>query len=313
MLSVARDANGFTVVTPGSGSHVIYVAAGADDAAAGTSPAAATSLAHGLDLMRDGFPYQMLLRRGDSFTTPLTQWSKGGRSAVEPMVIGAYSDPAPPSAERPKILSGLDNGFSTADAASTHGQIDHLYLLGVAFEASQRNYRQPPFNFTTAIRPDPAGGTYGIRSLGQLNDFQVEDCSFQYYRTGIALSKYWGTFSDVRIRRNLIADNYVNNYDPATGKASVDTFERTSEGVYAEFVNGLSIEENVVDQTAGWTPPTAGWGPWPASTTTTCTSSPTARPSRSPATSSPTPAATASRCGPAATSRTTCSSTTRSP
>src|SRR4051812_11213657 len=67
MLSVTRDANGFTVAAPGANSGVISGAAGASDAASGASPGTATSLVHGLSLMRSGFPDQLLLRRGDGF------------------------------------------------------------------------------------------------------------------------------------------------------------------------------------------------------------------------------------------------------
>ena len=145
LLSVTRDANGFTVPTPEPDSHVYYVSAAGSDNNNGTSPASPfPTIAKARTLLRNGFPDYVLLRRGDTFTTPITGWAISGRSADEPMVIGAYTDPNRPSDDRPRINTGTSTGFANQATSSNHPLVSHLYLMGIAFEADLRNYRQPP-------------------------------------------------------------------------------------------------------------------------------------------------------------------------
>ena len=93
LMSVALDANGFTVVTPEGRSRVVYVSSSlGSDGNNGLSPAAPVqTLDHAESLLRDGQGDQMLLARGDVWHETLGEWTKSGRSAQEPMVIGAYS------------------------------------------------------------------------------------------------------------------------------------------------------------------------------------------------------------------------------
>ena len=105
----------------------------------------------------------------------------------------AYTDPNKPSLDRPKITTGTASGFANAATSSSHPTISHLYIMGVAFEADSRNYRSPVAGkFTTNFTSDAAGGTYGINLLGGASDFLVEDCSFQYFRTGVAAQSISG-------------------------------------------------------------------------------------------------------------------------
>jgi hypothetical protein len=252
LLSVSTDARGFTVVTPSADSRIIYVSTSGSDANSGLDmghPVA--TLAQAKALTRSGFPDEILLRRGDVFYNQnLAAWDKSGRSASEPFLIGAYTDPNAPSMDRPKVASGLINGigFSTAT------QLSNIYVLGVAFEANTRNYRDPGTGgttFTTDVLPESIGGTYGVRVLGNLDNLQIEDCSFQYYRTNITLQTtvlngVTRVASNIRVRRNEILDAYSPDIDP-TGQQ----FMLTSEGVYAEGVQNLTVDGNVLDHN-GW-------------------------------------------------------------
>ena len=163
------------------------------------------------------------------------------------MVIGAYTDPARPSLDRPKIATGIASGFANAATGNSHPAVSHVYIMGVAFEADSRNYRQPVAGkFTTGFNADVAGGTYGVNLVGAVSDFLVEDCSFQYFRTGLAVQSYsaFGNPSGVRVRRSVVADSYAPNYDAGGNYI-------TSEGIYADGVSGLTLEDNVFDHN-GW-------------------------------------------------------------
>ncbi|HEX8914735.1 MAG TPA: hypothetical protein VF796_20455, partial [Humisphaera sp.] len=253
-LSVARDVNGFTVVTLSNpADRAIYVSNAGSDANPGTSPTAPLkTLAYARTLVRNGTGDQLLLRRGDRFNETLTSWTQSGRSAVEPVVIGAYTDPARPSVERPVVASSTGTTFSNNTASSTRTPLSNVYIMGVSFTAADRNYRQPTSGFTIADKPESQGGTIGVNLLGAVSNVLVEDSSFQYFRHGLTVQSItgWGAPSKITVRRNVIADNYARSYDSAGNFV-------TSEGIYAQDTAGLTLEENVFDHN-GWTDPAYG-------------------------------------------------------
>jgi hypothetical protein len=248
-LSVSRDVNGYTVVNPGAADQIYYVSAAGSDTNNGLSASAPLKTVAAAAAKTDnGSGDQILLRRGDTFTAAISGWTLSGRSASEPFVIGAYTDPAQPSAGRPKVASGISSGF----ANSTKAPVNNLYILGVSFEAQNRNYRNPTSGFTVGYKDDAQGGTYGMNILGSVSNLLVEDCSFQYYRTGLAIQETSDTArpTAVKLRRNVVTDNYAPSFN------SLGQFI-TSEGMYAQGVNGLAIEENVFDHN-GWMDPAFG-------------------------------------------------------
>ena len=255
-LSVSKDVNGYTVVTPGPTDQIYYVSGGGSDANSGTSVAAPfkTVAAAIVKATADNGGLasgdQILLRRGDTFTTTITNFSLSGRSASEPFVIGAYTDPAKPSVDRPKVASGSSSAFTNNYKNNT--VVSNLYVLGVSFEAQNRNYRNPTSGFTVGYKDDAQGGTYGMSLIGTVDNMLVEDCSFQYFRTGLAIQQVDDGHrpADITLRRNLVADNYAPSFD-ALGRYI------TSEGIYAEGVNGLTLDENVLDHN-GWMDPAYG-------------------------------------------------------
>jgi hypothetical protein len=258
-LSVSRDTNGYTVVTPEAGATVVYVSRdGSDSSGNGTinSPVAtvqkALTLVHPQTPGGQGFGDQILLRRGDTFNTQLTNWTYSGQNANNPFVLGAYSDPNKPSSERPKINSGNGTAFSNQATTNNHPAWSNFSFLGVSFEASDRNYRQPTPNFTVGTRSDGQGGTYGMFLLGALNNISIEDCSFQYFRTGLSIQAVsgWGRPQNVTLRRDVIADQYVVSFDAAGHYV-------TSEGIYAQGIDTVKLEENVFDHN-GWMDPAYG-------------------------------------------------------
>ena len=249
-LSVSVNNQGWTVVTPSSDTRTIYVSTSGSDSNSGLSPTApVASLAVARTLVRNNAPDQILFRRGDTFFgTPISGWDLSGRSAQEPFVLGAYTDPATPSIQRPKFSTGIANGFQSTSAANSH-----VYIMGIAFEAHLRNFRSPPANntFTTNARTDAQGGTNGIRITGAFSDLLVEDCSFQYYETNMTIQSttvngVYRPVSDVKLRRNFIADAYAVNVD-----SNGIVFQEPAVGVYAEGVSGLTMDGNTLAHN-GW-------------------------------------------------------------
>jgi hypothetical protein len=252
-LSVSTDAKGFTVVTPSIDSQIIYVSTSGNDNNGGLDTAhPVATITKARTLVRDHMPDEILLRRGDTFyNQSFSSWNLSGRSPSEPFLIGAYTDPSAPSSQRPKVATGWVNGIGFATAAP----LSDIYVLGVSFEANTRNYRDPGTGgttFTTSYRDDAIGGTYGLRVLGPLDNLLVEDCSFQYFRTNITLQATTNSagqlrpVTNVKIRRNQIIDAYSPDIDENGVQVLI-----TSEGIYAEGINGLTIDGNVLDHN-GW-------------------------------------------------------------
>jgi hypothetical protein len=192
-LSVSQDPSGWTVITPEHDSRVIYVSSSSgNDKNNGRSPEKAVkSVSQAESMLRDHSGDQMLLKRGDSWNEALGGWSKAGRSASEPIVIGAYGAGA-----RPLLKTGTNDGFYIG----TESGIDHVAIMGLGFVA---HTRLPGPSFTGS------GEAIGLRVLGESDDLLVEDCFIQGYGNNITLQNFFGTISNVRVRRSVIVDAYA--------------------------------------------------------------------------------------------------------
>src|SRR5262245_11898212 len=104
--------------------------------------------------MRNAKPDWMLLRRGDTWHEALGNWSKSGKSATAPILIGAYGN----GAARPRLLTGNSGAFQTFNNQAT--PVNYLALAGLAMEADARN-------------PDVAGPV-GVQVLAPTNGFRIE-------------------------------------------------------------------------------------------------------------------------------------------
>src|SRR5689334_11158411 len=162
MLSVSTDAGGWTVITPPSDARVIYVSSSSgNDSSDGLSPGAPVkTLAKASSLVRNNSGDEMLLKRGDTWHESLGTWTKSGRSASEPIVIGAYGNGA-----RPTIASGSGRGLVTG--SSTYKTVNHLAIMGVRFYADARDPDSPTYKTTS--------GDEGIRITSTTDDLLIED------------------------------------------------------------------------------------------------------------------------------------------
>jgi hypothetical protein len=211
-LSVSKDAAGFTVVTPETGSRVIYVSATGNDSNAGTSSSnPIRSISKGVGMLRSGTGDQLLLKAGDTFSGTLGFFSKSGKSASEPLVIGTYGTGA-----RPVVNTGSSYAFSVG----TKTGVNNVVVQGIKFVSNG-----------TAVAD-------GISIFGKADNLLFENIEVTKYVNNISLQKFFGPVTNITIRRSAITD--------AFSRAG-----RNSEGLFAEAVSNLTLEENVFDHN-GW-------------------------------------------------------------
>src|SRR5687768_10277756 len=221
LMAVTIDELGWTTVKLASDSRVVYVSSseGSDSNNGLAKKKAVKTIGHAVKLIRSGSADQMLLKAGDVWTGGFGQWSKSGRSASEPIVIGRY-DTGP----RP-LIKTVHTGFATGKTP-----IKHVRLMGIAFYAEGRDPYGTNFK-------GPQDGRFGVNLLAATNDFTIEDCSFKSYGTNVNIQGHYGKSSNITIRRSIITDAY-------------DTAHH-SQGLYVDNVDGFTLEENVFDHN-GW-------------------------------------------------------------
>lgn len=228
LLSVATDDAGWTLVTPEAGAHVIYVSSSdGDDADDGRSPESAVrTLGAGVSLLRDDRGDQLLLERGNVWRESFGAFGLSGKSADQPIVIGAYGE-----GPRPRLETGATTGIVLPAGAD----VSHVAILGIHFQADFRDPDSTRFRRSAAV-PDISG----IRVEGGTADVLIEDCAVESYMTNLRLNAMDDPepIRNVTLRRSSILDAYS-----ITGEHS--------QGLYADGVHGLRLEENLFDHN-GW-------------------------------------------------------------
>lgn len=224
---------GFSRFARSADTRVVYVSSSAgDDSRDGTTPArAVASLARAAALVRDGHPDHVLLKRGDVWRDQHLGRFKSGRSAREPLVVGYYG------AQGARPLLQVSRSFVNHDG---HARSYQAFVgLHVVFYPADPD--DPGFT-----GPAPSE----LRFVGGGEHLWVEDCKLRY--AGIVVQSHGGhTYRHVTLRRNLVLDVYGPN-------TSTSRDMRPS-GLYAQGVDGLTIEENVFDHN-GWNERIAGSG-----------------------------------------------------
>ncbi|MDI1477323.1 right-handed parallel beta-helix repeat-containing protein [Polyangium sp. y55x31] len=222
---------GWTNFEESADTQKIYVSSsGGDDNNDGLSPEKAVkTIAKGKQLLRDGYPDWLLLKRGDVWNEGLGTWTLSGRSTTEPMLVSTYGD----AAARPLLETGAKRGLS-ADAGVT---LQHLAFVGLHFHANTRDPASPDF-------VGPAGDE-GVVWLAQGGDLLFEDLMIQSYTGNMSIQGIQGKINNVRLRRSVIVDAYeIEDPNP---EVQLDD----SEGLYATNVDVLVVEGNVFDHN-GW-------------------------------------------------------------
>jgi len=215
---MAYDANGFTTYTLAGDAIAVYVADDGNDANDGlTTSTPKLTIAAGYALLTSGKPDWLLLKRGSTFSTGLGHWRKLGRSTSEPMVIGTYGS----AVARPILNTGTTSGMYREGGGGSPSAVNYVSVLGLHFT---------PNTYTGT------GSPTGCSWLGPATGILIEDCVFDGYFNGITFQDDGtGGQTTVTVRRNYILNSYGNSGH--------------SQGIYADDVTGLTIEENVVDNT----------------------------------------------------------------
>ncbi|MEM9417711.1 MAG: hypothetical protein AAGA25_01485 [Planctomycetota bacterium] len=226
---------GFTQFNKSADTRVIYVAANGNDNNDGLSPAKPMRTpSEAYKKLRHGKPDWLLFKAGDTFRGNLGVISKSGRSAQEPMLISAYGE-----GSRPIMLS------PSRDWAAKYFQNngDYVAFVGLHIISENRNYNRPGFNAGNMNKD--IWNANGILFLGNSKGLLIEDCILEYFKFAIVAQSdpNNGYARDVKIRRNAILNSYGHWDKNVAGHSS---------GIFGAYVDGMLIEENVLDSN-GWT------------------------------------------------------------
>lgn len=220
-LAIARPptpAPGGTIVTwsaftPSPDSRVIYVSSSqGNDQNSGLSPLQPKrTIAAGKELLRDGFPDWLLLKRGDVFFEPLGAVNISGRNEFEPLVISAYAE-----GPRPLLLTGIDGGFS--GAVSLH---DLRYVAVIGLHMRPHKWHG-----------SGADGPVGVRYIAPGTELLIEDCLIEGYVDNIVIQGFSGIRQNTTIRRCVLRD-------PVKAAGG-------STNIFMNQYDGVNLEENAL-------------------------------------------------------------------
>lgn len=245
--------DGWTVLTPRSESRILYVSSSAGDDSTGAvydlSNAADAALVGpdpfhpagdvrafatpgaAYEFVRDGQPDWLLLKRGDEWTIEghtfgRGVWKKSGMgTGTGRIVVGAYG---PDEMARPFLRTDpTDSGLFSVTNNWNPDPVSHVAFTGFHLEPSSRQPDQTPT---------------GIRWLAEGSDILFEDLKVVGYKECTFSNSHK---EDIALRRCVFADSWATD-----GHA---------QGVYANEVQGLLIEECVFDHN-GWNDAVAGAG-----------------------------------------------------
>lgn len=223
----------WTQFRPSADSRIIYVSnSTGNDANDGTAWwKAVKSIERAKDLVRNGYPDWVLLRRGDTWETGLGQWKKGGRSAKEPMVVGTFG-----GGPRP-ILKGTTGVYFNGGGGSAPS-VDNLAVTSIHFWAAARDPDSGEYTGTS--------GGNGMEWVHPGRNILVEDCMFDSFRVGVMLTGVGAGIHNFQLRGSVVVDSYNTSGH--------------SQGIYVTNVKGLLVEGCVFDHN-GWNNQVSGGHP----------------------------------------------------
>lgn len=241
--SSSGTTTGFTAITPSSDSRLIYVSSseGSDsnDCLSPENPCESHTAAFAK--MRNGFPDHVYFKRGDTWLNPSFGTVRSGRSESEPAVIASYG----PSAERP-LLNFSTNIVVNSEGAQALSSPSydwfHVSIIGLHFRAYRMDPSDPDY-----FEPDSPS----LFLMGELENILIEDNKFTHVELMVQASGTDGSPVNIKFRRNILNGGYDEN-------TSLSDSNKPS-NIYAAGVDGLLIEENVLDF-GGWNPVTPDAG-----------------------------------------------------
>jgi hypothetical protein len=222
MRAPASQAVTFKSFTPPRDARVVYVSStqgnDANDGLSAQTPKA--TLQAGYDLLRSGFPDQLRLRAGDSWTTKFPTWKKSGRGPGQPMLVSTYGN----QRYRANITVTDETAITALKQDGDPDRLHDLAFQGLRLELLDRE------NATDDRR--------GFQWIHPTDRLLIEDVETKYFRDGISIDAVGGRSSQVSVERCVIRDSCVYS-------------ESHSEGAYFNNVDGLRLYENLFDHN-GW-------------------------------------------------------------
>ena len=239
MDGFALDAQGWPIITPPSGSRIIYVSSSTgNNNNNGLSPETPVqTIAAGLALLQNNSGDELLLKAGDTFVNQSIVLSVNGESPTDPIVIGTYGSGPAPVVETAATQSGITpaNGNSG----------NNIVVEGIDFYSYQRDPNNPAY----AGPNNDATGANFVGQSGSVSLSFVGD-TFDYYSTNIAVmpgpdgvTAYPG--SSVTLYRDIVENSW-----------STDAH---SQGVFIGYVANPVIEQTILDHN-GWNAAIPGAG-----------------------------------------------------
>jgi hypothetical protein len=224
-LSFPRDQDGFTIFPLGEGARIILISSsdGSDFYDGMIQPV--RTLKKALTLVRNGSPDRILFKRGDVFREAGLDVNieKQGRSALEPLIIGAYGSTRLP---RPSLYSHLSLG----------AKVEPRYLVLQSLDLFA-DTRDPTQRSTFSVKKMSDHQNFGIGLISPGRFLWIEDCRIRDFGMGLVLEAPLTNYFDTLIlRRCQILDSW------AFGMSS---------GIYLENFQNVLIDENIFDHN-GW-------------------------------------------------------------
>ena len=212
---------------PPPGAIVIHVSSteGVDGRDGRSPETAVKTVRRGQALIRNNHGDRLLLKCGDTFSETFGNWNKSGHSPEAPLVIGSYGDGPRPIV---RTRQGAFNLYGNQPV------LHDVIISNIHFLAPGRDPEAADF--------DPASECgMAIRIVRPVHRLTIQDCRFELFQGNLALTgdKSKGRLQDIALRRCVVLDAY------STEGA------HSGQGVYADKVDGLTIEDCVFDHN-GW-------------------------------------------------------------
>lgn len=235
VYDATETSSGFTAIVPSADSKLIYVSSsvGSDDNDCLSEATPCQSLSEAFEKMRREMPDHVYLKRGDVWHEQSLNNVQSGRSEQEPAVVAFYGE----DGDRPKLESS-GNILNVANGGKYN-----IHFIGLELSA----YKLDPNSSDFTGNP---GDSANVRMIGNNENLLFEDIIFNHIEV---ILQNWegGTPSNFAFRRNIWTGKYYNR----------SSYERNSRpsNMYASGVDGLILEENVIDY-GGWHPEVSGAG-----------------------------------------------------
>lgn len=187
-VKTATSGSGWTQFTPSPDTRTVYVSSSqGNDANNGLSEATPKKTINaGVALLRSGYPDWLLLKKGDTWSEVLSgsPWNRSGRSASEPMRIGAYGNGPRPLLSPPQ----------------TAGSVFYVGGGSPSFLAITDLHMRPQ-----SVTKDYIAG--GVEYFGSGTNILVEGCLIEHYYNGVTFYNLSPNGAkNVKVRRNVIMD-----------------------------------------------------------------------------------------------------------